>query len=305
MENINCNMCNGKEYKLFKEINGYKFVKCKQCGLVYLNPRPTQQKINEEYLAEYHIERLLRREPKTEEEIEEEINKNIGRAEEIVKQFGNKGRLLDIGCGAGFFIACLKRYRWVVTGIDISEWASEFAKKKLGLDVFTGNVEEIQFNERFDVITMYHILEHLPDPLKTLKRVSELLSDDGILVIEGPNLSCFDRIWHGKNWRGFDLPRHLYHFTPGTYRMILKKAGFFCAKVQFQYWNPVAHLMEIRLGKGIRAGHPSDAIGRFYNSDIHNNVIFKSVNKILGIMVKLLNLKGRDLTIYTAKRKSV
>lgn len=104
---INCNLCNSNEYKLFKKIDSYRLVKCKQCGLVYLNPRPTQQEINEEYSAEYHIERLLGQEPKTEKEIEQEINKNIGRAEEIVKRFGNKGKFLDIGCGAGFFIACL------------------------------------------------------------------------------------------------------------------------------------------------------------------------------------------------------
>jgi 2-polyprenyl-3-methyl-5-hydroxy-6-metoxy-1,4-benzoquinol methylase len=301
MEYVNCNLCNSNEYKLFKEIDGYRLVKCRRCGLVYLNPRPTHQEINEEYSAEYHIERLLRQELKREEEIEVEINKNIGRAEEIVKQFGNKGKLLDIGCGAGFFVACLKRYGWDITGIDVSEWASEFAREKLGLNVFTGSVEDVKINGQFDVITLYHILEHLPHPLQSLKRVSELLADDGVLVIKGPNLASFDRVWHSKNWRRYDLPFHLYHFTPQTYQMILEKAGFSVQNVQFQYWDPVAHLLEIRFGDGIRADHPSDTIDKFGKNKENSSLIFKGVRRILHITIKLLNLKGRDLTIYAKK----
>ena len=305
MEYVNCNLCNSNEYKLFKEINGYRLVKCKQCGLVYLNPRLTQQEINKEYSAEYHIKRLLREEPKTKKEIEKEINKNIGRAEEIVKQFGNNGKLLDIGCGAGFFIAYLKRYGWDVTGVDISEWASKFAKEKLGLNVFTGSVEEIEFNDKFYVITMYHILEHLPDPLRTLKRILELLADDGVLVVKGPNLGSFDRIWHGKKWRRYDVPFHLYYFTPKTYGLILEKAGFSVQKMIFQYWDPIAHLMEIKIGDGIRADHPSDAIEKFRKSKAYNNLIFKGLNKVMYTVAKLLNLKDRDLTIYAKKRDNL
>jgi 2-polyprenyl-3-methyl-5-hydroxy-6-metoxy-1,4-benzoquinol methylase len=145
MKHVNCNLCNSNEYKFFREIDGYHLVKCRNCGLVYLNPRPSQQEIKEKYSVEYHIKRLLSKEPETAKEIEGEINKNIGRAEEIVSQFDNKGKLLDIGCGAGFFIACLRRYGWDVKGIDVSEWAAEFAREKLKLNVFTGTVEDIQY----------------------------------------------------------------------------------------------------------------------------------------------------------------
>jgi hypothetical protein len=149
---------------------------------------------------------------------------------------------------------------------------------------------------------MYHNLEHLPDPLKTLKRVSKLLSDDGILIIKGPNLASFDRIWHGDKWRGYSDKSHLYYFTPKTYQMMLEKAGFSVQKIIFQYWDPVTHLMEIRLGDGIRSDHPPDAIERFKT---YNNLFFKFISKITCIMDKLLNLKDRDLTIYAKKRDSL
>ncbi len=214
MEHTNCGLCKSNRYAIFKEIDGYKLVKCRNCGLIYLNPRPGQEEISKQYSAKYHIGKLLGQEPKTEFEIEEEINKNAGRTDEIVRQFGTRGKLLDIGCSAGFFIASLKRRGWDVTGIDISEWAGKFAREKLGLNVLTGSVEEIRINKQFEVVTMYHIIEHLPNPLKTLKRVQELIADKGVLVIKGPNLGSFDRMWHGKKWRGYDLPFHLYHFNP-------------------------------------------------------------------------------------------
>lgn len=305
MECTNCDLCKSNKYTTFKEIDGYKLVKCSECGLVYLNPRPAQQELNTQYPAEYHIAKLLGREPKTECEIEEEINKNIGTSAEIVKQFGTRGKLLDIGCSAGFFIASLKRRGWDVTGIDISEWASRFAREKLGLDVLTGSLEEVRIGEQFDVITMYHILEHLPDPLKTLKRVLGLIVNSGVLIIKGPNLASFDRMWHGANWRGYDLPFHLYHFTPKTYSMILDKAGFTVQKIILKPWNTDAHLKEMRLGDGTRADHPPRAIERFNKSNTKNNFIFKGINKMMDITTKLLSLKGRDLTIYAKRRNSL
>lgn len=303
IECVNCNLCGSNECTLFKELNGYRLVKCKHCTLVYLNPRLTQQQINKECSAKYHIERLLGREPKLEKEIEEEIDGNFAIVGEIIKKFGNKGNLLDIGCSAGFFIAGLKRYGWDVTGTDISEWAVKFAKQRLSLNVFKGSIEDIKFDKQFDVITMYQILEHLPDPLRSLKKVSKILTENGTLVIKGPNLASFDRIWHGKNWRGYTDQGHLYYFTPKTYRMILEKAGFSLQKMIFQYWDTNTHLIEIRMGDGLRADHPLRAIKRFNKNRRSSNLIYKGIKKMIHIaVVKLLKLKGRDLTIYAKKR---
>ncbi len=257
------------------------------------------------YTIEYYKKRGIIQESQTKEGIEEEINKNIGRAEEIVKQFGKEGKLLDIGCGAGFFIACLKRYGWDVRGIDISEWATNFAREKLDLHVLMGSIEDVEISDQFDVITMYHILEHLSHPLQSLKKVSEKLSNDGVLVVKGPNLASFDRIWHGTNWRGYTVQYHFYYFTQKTYQMLLERAGFSIQKIVFQYWDPISRLKEIKLGDGIRADHPSDVFEKFYRSKEYNNLIFKGIYKIGYVIARLLNLKGRDLTIYAKKRSNL
>lgn len=306
MEHTNCHFCNSNEYTIFKELDGYQLMRCKQCGLVYLNPLQIPQEINKEYSAEYHIERLLEKEPQTEEEIEEEINKTIEMTEEIGKQFVERGKLLDIGCGAGFFMACLKRHGWDVTGVDISEWAGKFARERLELEVFTGNVEDIQFSNKFDAVTMNHILEHLPDPVKTLKKVSEIITEDGVLIISGPNLNSFDRIWHGGEWRGYTDRTHLYFFTPKTYRMIIEEAGFSVQRIIFRYWDPVSHLLEIRLGDGIRADHSPHAFEKITNRNAYRkakkNYFFKVIAKMIRLMARVLCLRGRDLTIYAKKR---
>ena len=305
-KHTNCSLCNSNGYTIFKKMDSYQLMRCKRCGLVCLSPLQVPQEINKEYSAEYHIERLLKKEPQTEEEIEEEINKTIEMTEEIGRQFVNRGRLLDIGCGAGFFMACLKRYGWDVTGVDISEWAGKFAVERLGLEVFTGNVEDIQFSDKFDVVTMNHVLEHLPDPIKTLKKVSEIIAKEGILIINGPNLNSFDRIWHGRKWRGYTDRTHLYFFTPKTYRMIIEEAGFSVQRIIFSYWDPISHLLEIKLGDGIRADHPPHAFEGITERNIYQkakkNYILNVITKMIRIMARVSCLRGRDLTIYAKKR---
>jgi len=138
--------------------------------------------------------------------------------------------------------------------------------------------------------------------LRVLKKVSEIIADGGVLIIKGPNLGSFDRVWHGNKWYGFSDKSHLYYFTPNTYQMILKRAGFSIQKIVFQYWDPVTHLMEIKLGDGIRADHPSETIDKFIKSKKYSSFISKGIKRVLHITTRLLKLKGRDLTIYAKKK---
>lgn len=144
---------------------------------------------------------------------------------------------------------------------------------------------------------MNHTLEHLSDPFRTLRRVSEILINGGILIIKGPNFASFDRTWHGTNWRGYSDRGHFYYFTIRTYYMALKKSGFYVQKIIFQYWDPVAHFKEVRLGDGIRVDHHPDAIIKSAFNE-HNNPFLKAAGKALRVKARVLKLRGRDLTIY-------
>ncbi len=302
-KSLKCNLCGSNNYNVFKKIGDYLLIRCKHCGLVCLNCDSVEEKMNKKYSLPYYAKTIFDREPKTEGELKRQINKNAERAKQIISEVGKQGKLLDIGCGPGFFIACMREYGWDVTGVDVSDWATDFARKKLGLNVFTGAVEKIKFNDNFNLVTMMHVLEHLPDPVVTLKRVYELISDEGWLFITGPNLASFDRIWHGRNWRWFTDRSHLYFFTPETYRRVLEKAGFLIQKISFQRWNPLSHLMEMQFSGRGRVDHQTEVIKMINAKNPYkNSFIFKIINKLVLNLSVAFRLRGRDLSILARKK---
>lgn len=304
MENVNCNLCGENDYKTFKVFSyNYKLVKCNNCGLVYLNPRPKEEEMSEEYNENYHIDKILQSLPSGKKEINDKINKNLGRINEInkLKENINNRKILDIGCGAGFFLAGMKRSGWKVRGIEISDWAKNYAEEVLKLEVEYSSIEEADYKEKFDVITMFHVLEHLPDPSDSLLKISKFLKKDGLLFIKGPNFGSFDRMWHGKKWKGYLDKTHLYYFNIESYKNILIKNNFSISEVKPQNWNPFFHILEIFSGDGLKADHPSGFVQNRYQKLI-NNPIIKVLNKMLLIFPYIFNIKGRDVTIIAKKR---
>jgi SAM-dependent methyltransferase len=137
-----------------------------------------------------------------------------------------EGRLLDFGCGSGRYVARMAAAGWRAEGIDAVERAvAEGRERGLALSVGTlpGTVLE---PESFDVVTMWHVLEHVPSPLSTLRAVRELLKPGGALHLVCPLSDSLTARWTGPAWYGLDVPRHLTHFTRGTLRRHLVKAGF-------------------------------------------------------------------------------
>jgi SAM-dependent methyltransferase len=136
------------------------------------------------------------------------------------------GRVLDIGCGNGDFLHSLKRRGWDAHGVEFSAKAAELARSR-GIDVHRGELRSAAYPASFfDVVTLWHVVEHLPDPLTELAEVRRILRDDGLLVVEVPNSDCLTRRLCGVRWRQFDVPRHLQHFTPLTLKQALTRAGF-------------------------------------------------------------------------------
>lgn len=138
-----------------------------------------------------------------------------------------RGRILDIGCGRGIMLYLLKKRGWDVHGVQISRPAADYAKTKLGLNIFVGNIIDSDYPPNFfDVITLIHVLEHLPNPDECLSYCYKLLRREGTLIIEVPNIGSFPaRIFQDK-WFALDLPNHIYHFTQLTMEKMLIKNGF-------------------------------------------------------------------------------
>ncbi|KKO18984.1 MAG: class I SAM-dependent methyltransferase [Candidatus Brocadia sp.] len=228
MKYVNCNLCNADDTFLVTTQNGYKIVRCKSCGLVYVNPRPDNEALKHLY-DEYH-----QRNGKDVNDWAKLMGKNF---KEILlflnKALPDKGKLLDIGCGYGHFIEIMKQQGWSVYGIDLSPKVLLYAKEK-GLDVLETSIDDVSVpDEYFDVVTAFYVLEHVTNPLHVLKNMYKMLKPCGILVLRVPHTTPIIRIlsfFRIKN-NLYDTPYHLFDYSPEIIIQLLKKAGFSSVKV--------------------------------------------------------------------------
>lgn len=135
----------------------------------------------------------------------------------ITRLCGGKGSLLDVGAGTGDFLAIAKKRGWKIAGVEVSEQARGRAKDKglfleSGLDSFDG--------QSFDIITLWHVLEHLHDLEEQIIKLSSMLSENGTLIIAVPNFRSFDAQHYGKFWAAYDTPRHLWHFSRNSIKKL-------------------------------------------------------------------------------------
>lgn len=239
LEYVTCNLCSCREYKVLfgsppnpadaenltriyvptiaENIKLGQVVKCKNCGLIYTNPR-----INNEILIKIY-ERV-----EDQFYINERKHKIITAQRNLstIEKFVKKGRILDIGCHAGFFLDAARQRGWETYGVEPSITAAKYAAEKLGLNVFTGQLMQADFEHSFfDVVTMYQVLEHLPDPSTELTKINRILKNNGLVVIDVPNIASFwAKSLRTKWWFMKDM--HTYHFTPKTLTKMLEKTGF-------------------------------------------------------------------------------
>lgn len=225
---VKCNLCGQGETEVVQEAESpFKVVRCRNCGLVFTNPQPEAKLIEDHYQEGYYREWI-------EKQMKKRISMWKKRLKEL-KGYRVRGRLLDVGCGLGTFLKLAEEEKFEIQGTELSEYVSRYAKENLGIDVFRGSLEDAHFpGESFDVVTVWHTLEHLPDPKSTLKEINRLMKKEGLLVVATPNLSNhITRILYliakrkklklfssqAKEW-------HLYHFSENTLSSMLKATGF-------------------------------------------------------------------------------
>jgi 2-polyprenyl-3-methyl-5-hydroxy-6-metoxy-1,4-benzoquinol methylase len=137
-----------------------------------------------------------------------------------------QGRLLDVGCGSGEWLLSMRNLGWTVDGVDFDENAIRVARQK-GLEVQCGSVEQQNFPDNsFDAVTLHHVIEHVPDPVKTLAECGRVLKKGGKLVVFTPNSSSLGHRIFKEYWRGLEPPRHLHLFSTKSLHRLLELAGF-------------------------------------------------------------------------------
>lgn len=239
-EEVSCGLCGENNSTLFVERRDlslflpgvFKLHQCRNCGLVYLNPRVAQESIVQIYpdtYDQYTSPLSLENSPFSRWLRIFGLNKKT----RGILQIKKTGRLLDVGCATGDFLEAVSLHEgWHVEGIEINKQAVEIARCS-GIEVHLGTIESFEGLENsYDVITMWNVIEHLSDPLSSLQKIRKLLKPDGIFVFNTPNLDSLDAKIFGKYWIGFELPRHFYVFSRKTVTDLLKRAGFRIVKTR-------------------------------------------------------------------------
>jgi 2-polyprenyl-3-methyl-5-hydroxy-6-metoxy-1,4-benzoquinol methylase len=195
---------------------------CRHCGIAYLSPRP---KDLGPYYGQGYLSHRRARSPLAALRIAVQQRQIAGY---VARHTGlSAGRVLDVGCGAGAFLAALKGVGWDVWGVEPGAAAATDTRSRLGPHILHGTLEQVDLPAAaFDLITLWDVIEHLPDPAATLRHIGGLLRPGGVLLIQTPRIDCPDaRIW-GAAWSGYDPPRHLVVFSGYTLARTLAAAGF-------------------------------------------------------------------------------
>jgi len=194
-----------------------RHVRCRNCHLIYVNPIEKASKINEAYSQRKSFDAAIIKESRlraTESQVE------------LVKKYKDGARLLDVGCGEGFFLFNASKAGYTTKGIEISQDAAEYAIREFGLDVEAKPFEELRFAENyFDVVTLWQVLEHVSYPLMVLKEVHRILKPGGLLATSTPDIEgMLAKIFQRKWWNLRRL--HINQFTAKTLTDMLNRAGF-------------------------------------------------------------------------------
>jgi SAM-dependent methyltransferase len=150
-----------------------------------------------------------------------------------VKHFKQVGSALEIGCGAGFMLDALRRFGWQVAGTERTDAMADFARNQLGIEVFVDGSHPLPASRRFDLIIMFHVLEHLADPVRCLRQAAETLNPGGAIVVAVPNLGSLQARFGKALWVYLDVPRHLVHFTPTSIAATAQAAGLSVKNISF------------------------------------------------------------------------
>lgn len=184
---------------------------------------PVPDNLGKYYLSENYISHTDSNEGLFEKVYQWVKNYMLKKKVNLISSYVEKGTLLDIGAGTGDFLNQAKKSGWEVTGIEPSAAARKRAFEK-GINLFE---EDAKVGERkFDVITMWHVLEHVPDVEKQIEWIKNHLSTDGVLIVAVPNFNSYDAKYYKNFWAAWDVPRHLHHFSFKSIKTLFEKNGF-------------------------------------------------------------------------------
>ncbi len=215
----------------------FHICECLNCGLLYTMPRPDKDKIGAYYKSEAYYSHQENKKgfiPKVYERVK---SINLKHKYRLATSGMQPGKLLDIGCGVGDFLHTAEMHGWECIGVEPSEDAKAIAQKRMKGKIITSEELEDFPDGAFDVITMWHVLEHVDDLKWQVAQLQRLVKPFGRVVIAVPNYKSYDGQYYKEHWAAYDVPRHLNHFNRITLSKIFKTSGLELVKMDKLKWD--------------------------------------------------------------------
>lgn len=226
---VECPVCKNTDLQKFLRCEDYTVShetfhvkQCAQCSLAITTPRPETEHLGKYYQSDEYISHSGK------------SSGGVGFVYKLARSFALKwkyakitkfktsGSILDFGCGTGEFLNTMKLSNWSITGIEPSPDA-RLKAEILNSVKMHGTLDELA-NQKFDIITAWHVIEHVPDLTQTMQKLRSRLNKDGIIFIAVPNYQSPDAQQYQEQWAGFDVPRHLWHFSKKSMAKLLQSA---------------------------------------------------------------------------------
>lgn len=230
-----CPLCSSESISLHFSCNDhfisrkdFAVYKCHDCGFLFTQDYPDEAEISTFYESEEYISHSDTSKGFSNRLYQSARSIMLGRKKVLIEKITllKKGKILDIGSGTGYFASTMKKEGWQVNGIEINEKARKFSVTNFGLDAYPPDkISEYESNS-FDCITMWHVLEHFHNPDEYISEIKRLLKPGGVCVVALPNSNSYDAKYYRQFWAAWDVPRHLWHFEPSTFRIFTEKSGF-------------------------------------------------------------------------------
>lgn len=215
----------------------FHICECLNCGLLYTMPRPDKDRIGAYYKSEdyySHKENTKGFVPKLYERIKKN---NLKNKYQLATKGLSVGKMLEIGCGVGDFLHTAEEHGWECIGVEPSEEAKAIATKRTKASILSSEELESLADEQFDLITMWHVLEHVDDLRWEMDQLQRLIKPHGRIVIAVPNYKSYDGQYYKEHWAAYDVPRHLNHFNRTVLTKMFKTKGLELKKMDKLKWD--------------------------------------------------------------------
>jgi len=290
----NCPLCFGE--RLAKKIDcidhstskeKFTIVSCETCNFTFTNPRPKDESLSEYYKSDMYISHTNNTKGLFNWMYQTVRNYAIGTKVALLKSVKKSGRHLDIGCGTGEFLNACKNAGFSTEGIEPTELARKQAIENFNLSVSKNtNLEQFQ-NNKFDSISMWHVLEHVPNLNETITQFDRVLNASGKVIIAVPNHKSWDANYYKEYWAAWDIPIHLWHFSKETIEQLFNKHGFTLIKKKPMLFDSFYVAL---LSEEFKTGE----------KNFIKSFIVGIISNLFGILTK----KGHSSTIYIFKKEN-